>query len=95
MERKMIHLRCAEEIDRKGSRTDKLSDRTVRALTVERHIADGVKTIMIRKLSMLILAAALLAGCSPFESYPRQQTTTTTTTTYPAGTQLQSDGMCR
>ena len=50
---------------------------------------------MIKKLSVLILATTLLAGCYPFESYPRQQTTTTTTVTCPAGTRLQSDGMCR
>ena len=49
----------------------------------------------ITNLSVLILVATLLAGCYPFESYPRQQTTTTTTTTCPAGTRLQSDGMCR
>jgi PBP1b-binding outer membrane lipoprotein LpoB len=50
---------------------------------------------MIKKLSLLILAATLLAGCAPFESYPTQQTSVTTTTTCPSGTQLQSDGMCR
>jgi len=44
---------------------------------------------------LLVLEAILLASCFPFESYPRQETTTTTTTTCPAGTQLQSDGMCR
>jgi hypothetical protein len=49
---------------------------------------------MIKKLTVLILAATLLAGCFPFESTPQQQTTTTTTTSCPAGTQLQSDGMC-
>jgi hypothetical protein len=68
------------------------------ALTFDRRVADYCgrgKTIMIKKLSVLILAATLLAGCFPFESTPRQQTTTTTTTTCPAGTQLQSDGMCR
>jgi hypothetical protein len=57
------------------------------------------KTIMIKKLGVLILAATLLAGCYPFASPPQQQTTqqttTTTTTSCPAGTQLQSDGMCR
>jgi hypothetical protein len=52
---------------------------------------------MIKKLGVLILATTLLAGCFPFESSPQttQQTTTTTTTSCPAGTQLQSDGMCR
>jgi PBP1b-binding outer membrane lipoprotein LpoB len=50
---------------------------------------------MIKKLTVLILAVMLLAGCFSFESPPQQQTTTTTTTTCPAGTQLQSDGMCR
>jgi hypothetical protein len=52
---------------------------------------------MSKKLSLLLLVleAILLAGCFPFESTPRQETTTTTTTTCPAGTQLQSDGMCR
>jgi hypothetical protein len=50
-----------------------------------------------KKLSLLLLVleTMLLASCWPFESYPRQETTTTTTTTCPAGTQLQSDGMCR
>jgi hypothetical protein len=68
------------------------------ALTFDREVSDYYgrgKTIMIKKLSVLILAATLLAGCYPFESYPRRQTTTTTTITCPAGTQLQSDGMCR
>jgi hypothetical protein len=53
--------------------------------------------IMGKKLSLLLLVleTMLLASCWPFESYPRQETTTTTTTTCPAGTQLQSDGMCR
>jgi hypothetical protein len=46
-------------------------------------------------LLLLVLEAMLLASCAPFESYPKQETTTTTTTTCPAGTQLQSDGMCR
>jgi hypothetical protein len=50
---------------------------------------------MIKKLSVLILAATLLAGCSGYDSYPKQETTTTTTTTCPSGTQLQSDGRCR
>jgi hypothetical protein len=52
---------------------------------------------MSKKLSLLLLVleAMLLASCAPFESYPQQQTSTTTTTTCPAGTQLQSDGMCR
>ena len=57
------------------------------------------KNIMIKGLSILILAAILLAGCAPFESVPQQQTTqqttTTTTTSCPDGTTLQSDGMCR
>jgi len=48
---------------------------------------------MIKKLSVLILAATLLAGCYPYETSPR--VTTTTTITCPAGMQLQSDGMCR
>ena len=52
------------------------------------------ETIVIKRLGV-ILVATLLVGCSPFESYPKQQTTTTTTTTCPEGTQLQSDGMCR
>jgi PBP1b-binding outer membrane lipoprotein LpoB len=60
-----------------------------------RTTTDGVKIIMIKKLSVFILAVMLLAGCSPFESYPQQHTTTTTTTSCPDGTQLQSDGMCR
>lgn len=47
------------------------------------------------ELLVLVLEALLLASCVPFESYPKQQTTTTTTTTCPAGTQIQSDGMCR
>jgi hypothetical protein len=46
-------------------------------------------------LLLLVVETLLLASCFPFESYPKQQTTTTTTTTCPAGTQLQSDGMCR
>jgi hypothetical protein len=52
---------------------------------------------MSKKLSLvlLVLEAILLAGCFPFESPPQQQTSVTTTTTCPAGTQLQSDGMCR
>jgi hypothetical protein len=52
---------------------------------------------MSKKLGLLLLAleVMLLASCWPFESYPRQETTATTTTTCPAGTQLQSDGMCR
>jgi hypothetical protein len=70
------------------------------ALTCERASADNYgrgKTFMIKKLGLLLLVleAMLLASCWPFESYPRQETTTTTTTTCPAGTQLQSDGMCR
>jgi hypothetical protein len=69
------------------------------ALTFDRGVADYFgrgKTIMIKTLSVLILAVTLLAGCfPPFESAPQQQTTTTTTTTCPPGTQLQSDGMCR
>jgi hypothetical protein len=35
---------------------------------------------MIGKLSVLILAATLLAGCMAREAYPRQSTTMTTTT---------------
>ena len=50
-------------------------------------------TIMITHLGVLILAATLLAGCFPRESYPRE--TTTTTLTCPSGTRLQSDGICR
>jgi PBP1b-binding outer membrane lipoprotein LpoB len=54
---------------------------------------------MIEKLGVLIFAATLLAGCFAFESPPQeqttQQTTTTTTTSCPAGSRLQSDGMCR
>ena len=48
---------------------------------------------MITKLSMLILAVTLLAGCAPYEVPPR--VAMTTTITCPAGMQLQSDGMCR
>ncbi len=48
---------------------------------------------MITQLSALILLATLLAGCYPAATLPR--VTTTTTITCPAGTQLQSDGMCR
>jgi hypothetical protein len=70
------------------------------ALTFDRESADNYVpggTFMIKKLSLLVLLleALLLASCFPFESSPRQETTTTTTTTCPAGTQLQSDGMCR
>jgi hypothetical protein len=70
------------------------------ALTFERESGRQLWTegiIMSKKLGLLLLAleAMLLASCWPFESYPRQETTTTTTTTCPAGTQLQSDGMCR
>ena len=54
----------------------------------------GSKTIMMKALTVLILAATLLAGCFPLESMPQQQTTTTTTTSCPAGTQLLSNGMC-
>jgi PBP1b-binding outer membrane lipoprotein LpoB len=54
---------------------------------------------MIERLTVVILVATLLAGCFAFESPPQeqttQQTTTTTTTSCPAGSQLQSDGMCR
>lgn len=55
-----------------------------------------VRTIMIKRFGILILAAILFAGCSfPFfESYPQQQTTMTTTTSCPDGTQLRNDGMC-
>jgi hypothetical protein len=48
---------------------------------------------MIKKLSVLILAATLLAGCYPYETPPR--VTTMTTITCPPGMQLQPDGMCR
>ena len=70
------------------------------ALTFDREVADDCgpgKTTVIKKLSVLILAATLLAGCFDFESPPQttQQTTTTTTSTCPPGAQLQSDGMCR
>jgi hypothetical protein len=69
-------------------------------LTFERESVDNYGQggiFMSKKLSLLLLVlkAILLAGCFPFESSPRQETTTTTTTTCPAGTQLQSDGMCR
>jgi hypothetical protein len=60
-----------------------------------RTIAGEVRLIVIKRFGVLILVATLLVGCAPFESYPKQQTTTTTTITCPAGTQLQSDGMCR
>jgi len=50
---------------------------------------------MIERVALLILTATLLAGCFPFETAPQQQTTVTTTTSCPAGSQLQSDGMCR
>ena len=72
------------------------------ALTFNRKVVNDCgrgKTIVIKMLSVLILAATLLAGCFPIESPPQQQTTqqttTTTTTSCPPGTQLQSDGMCR
>jgi len=48
---------------------------------------------MIKKLSVLIFAATMLAGCYPYETPPR--VATVTTITCPAGTQLMSDGMCR
>ena len=72
----------------------------VSPLAFERESADNYRwegTFMSRKLNLLLLAmgAMLLASCWPFESYPQQETTATTTTTCPAGTQLQSDGMCR
>jgi hypothetical protein len=50
---------------------------------------------VIKKLSVLILAATLLATCTPSATVPQRQTTVTTTLTCPAGQQLQSDGMCR
>jgi hypothetical protein len=54
---------------------------------------------MLTKLSVLIFASTLLSGCFIFSSSspPRRETSTTTTTTVtcPAGTRLQSDGMCR
>jgi len=61
------------------------------------HYGQGGTFKMSKKLGLLLLVleTMLLASCYPFESYPRQETTTTTTTTCPAGTQLQSDGMCR
>jgi hypothetical protein len=67
------------------------------ALLFDLEVAEIVKEVghVIRKLSVLILAATLLAGCFGYDSYPRQETTTTTTTTCPSGTQLQSDGRCR
>ena len=69
-------------------------------MTFERESVDNCgqgRTFMSKKFSLLLLVleAILLAGFFPFESTPRQETTTTTTTTCPAGTQLQSDGMCR
>lgn len=48
---------------------------------------------MMTKLSVLIFAVTLLAGCYPYETPPR--VATTTTITCPVGMQLQSDGMCR
>jgi hypothetical protein len=45
------------------------------------------------KLSAIILAVMLMTGCYRPATPP--QVTTTTTITCPAGTQLQSDGMCR
>jgi hypothetical protein len=63
------------------------------------HYFRQKRNIMIKELSVLVLMAALLAGCAPFESVPQQQTTqqttTTTSTSCPDGTQLQTDGMCR
>jgi hypothetical protein len=52
---------------------------------------------MIKKLLLLALTAIWLAGCVAAETPPQttQQTTTTTTTACPAGTQMQSDGMCQ
>jgi hypothetical protein len=49
----------------------------------------------LKTLTLLILAATILPGCTPRESYPRQSTTTTTTLSCPPGQRLQSDGMCR
>ena len=46
-----------------------------------------------KKLSGLLLVALTLAGCYRAPTPPL--VTTTTTITCPAGTQLQSDGMCR
>ena len=46
-----------------------------------------------KKLSGLLLGALALAGCYRAPTPPL--VTTTTTITCPAGTQLQSDGMCR
>jgi hypothetical protein len=48
---------------------------------------------MIIKLSVLILAATVLAGCAPYATPPRDATVTTITC--PTGMQLQADGMCR
>lgn len=48
---------------------------------------------MMKKLSVVILAAAVLAGCAPYEAPPR--VATVTTVTCPAGMVLQPDGMCR
>jgi hypothetical protein len=50
---------------------------------------------MIKRLRELILAATLLAACTPAETVPTQQTTTTTAVTCPAGQTPQSDRMCR
>jgi hypothetical protein len=68
------------------------------ALTFERQvmtICGRGKVIMIKRLGVLILAATLLAACTPAESVPQKQTSITTTVTCPAGQTLQSDGMCR
>ena len=48
---------------------------------------------MIKKLSVMIFAVIVLAGCAPYEAPPR--VATVTTVTCPAGMQLQVDGMCR
>jgi hypothetical protein len=48
---------------------------------------------MMNKLSVIILAVTVLAGCAPYEAPPR--VATVTTVTCPAGMQLQADGMCR
>src|SRR3954471_15621185 len=48
---------------------------------------------MLIKLSAVLLAALVLAGC--YRVATPLQVTTTTTITCPSGTQLQSDGMCR
>src|SRR5262245_56251665 len=48
---------------------------------------------MLIRLSAVLFAALVLAGCYRAATPP--QVTSTTTITCPPGTQLQSDGMCR